>query len=796
MSLAISRLVPQNLLVMAWLRALDADLFHFVNLNLHHPALDGPMRFLSGNAFFAPVLILLAIWVLWKGGIRGRVMVLMLALIVPLGDGLVVNPLKHAIGRVRPSDAMQETQVVGSKGDGRSMPSAHVANWFAATLIAAVYYRRTWKFMVPLGCAVAFSRLYVGAHYPADVLVGAIVGAGYACAGVVLFTWLWQLIGKNFFPLWWQSLPVLANPDVRIETNSISTSVSRDQHWIRLGCLLIGLVFVGRLIFLASGSIELSKDEAYQWLWSKHLALSYYSKPPMIAYAQWLSTSIFGDTAFGVRFLSPLIGALLLLMVLFWIGKIAGGRTAFWLILIFLATPLLAVGSTLLTIDPLLVLFWTIAMVLGWRAVQPDGTLAQWLGIGLATGFAFLSKYSGLYLVVCFGIFFALWRPSRPQLRKPGPWLALLVMLVCTLPVIIWNAQRHWVTLSHLSENASLKEQWKNPLRHFGDFTGAELGLLNPIFLVGAIWALVAFWKEKPEPQASSIADPASRRGFMIYLFCMGAPVFLGHWLYTLHSQVQPNWIAPAVVPMFCLMVMYWERRWRAGGRGIVAWLCAGLALGLFAAIVLHEPKLVGKIVGQELPPEFARGRQLRKWSKRRARNFSPKANRHSLSFTTTESQASFLSTCPAPRPNRMPRRWYIPSSSPFRRTSCTSGRNIATKISAKAITRYLSSKWIFRKLPCRSGSSPFSPAFRRLRFPRPFPNLISDFRPATSNQKKTSVFFPFITKAGFTDGCNSSNTAICASPLSTCRRVPISQPRSCRSLPRRIKAALGFGGR
>ncbi len=614
LSLAISRLVPQNLLVMAWLRALDADLFHFVNLNLHHPALDGPMRFLSGNAFFAPVLILLAIWVLWKGGIRGRVMVLMLALIVPLGDGLVVNPLKHAIGRVRPSDAMQETQVVGSKGDGRSMPSAHVANWFAATLIAAVYYRRTWKFMVPLGCAVAFSRLYVGAHYPADVLVGAIVGAGYACAGVVLFTWLWQLIGKNFFPLWWQSLPVLANPDVRIETNSISTSVSRDQHWIRLGCLLIGLVFVGRLIFLASGSIELSKDEAYQWLWSKHLALSYYSKPPMIAYAQWLSTSIFGDTAFGVRFLSPLIGALLLLMVLFWIGKIAGGRTAFWLILIFLATPLLAVGSTLLTIDPLLVLFWTIAMVLGWRAVQPDGTLAQWLGIGLATGFAFLSKYSGLYLVVCFGIFFALWRPSRPQLRKPGPWLALLVMLVCTLPVIIWNAQRHWVTLSHLSENASLKEQWKNPLRHFGDFTGAELGLLNPIFLVGAIWALVAFWKEKPEPQASSIADPASRRGFMIYLFCMGAPVFLGHWLYTLHSQVQPNWIAPAVVPMFCLMVMYWERRWRAGGRGIVAWLCAGLALGLFAAIVLHEPKLVGKIVGQELPPDKEPLRRVRAW--------------------------------------------------------------------------------------------------------------------------------------------------------------------------------------
>ena len=100
----------------------------------------------------------------------------------------------------------------------------------------------------------------------------------------------------------------------------------------------------------------------------------------------------------------------------------------------------------------------------------------------------------------------------------------------------------------------------------------------------------------------------------MIYLFCMGAPVFLGHWLYALHSQVQPNWVAPAVVPMFCLMVLYWERRWREGARGVVPWLCAGLVLGLLAAIVLHEPRLVGKIVGQQLPPDKDPLRRVRAW--------------------------------------------------------------------------------------------------------------------------------------------------------------------------------------
>ena len=186
---------------MAWLRALDADLFHFVNLNLRHPALDGVMRFLSGNTLFAPVILILAIWLFCKGGIRGRILVLMLAVILPLGDGFVVNPLKHTIGRERPFEGLTDARVVAGRSEGRSMPSAHAANWFAATMIALVYYRRSWRFMVPLASAVAFSRIYVGSHYPSDVLVGAIVGAGYAAAGLVGLNELWRFGGRRWFPL-------------------------------------------------------------------------------------------------------------------------------------------------------------------------------------------------------------------------------------------------------------------------------------------------------------------------------------------------------------------------------------------------------------------------------------------------------------------------------------------------------------------------------------------------------------------------------------------------------------------
>jgi 4-amino-4-deoxy-L-arabinose transferase-like glycosyltransferase/membrane-associated phospholipid phosphatase len=664
---------------MAWLHALDVNLFHFVNLTLRHPVLDPVMRFLSGNALFAPVLAGLGLWLLWKGGRRGRVLVLMMALILPLGDGLVVNPLKHMIGRERPATGLTDAHLVMGSPEGRSMPSAHAASWFAATMLACFYYRRTWRLMLPLAAAVALSRVYVGAHYPTDVAVGAILGAGYAAAGVVGVDVLWAWIGGRWFPLWWRRMPSLLRPEldlerassnaepdvravqtpdlqpaashleegpakhptsniehpasnrahggrhwmldvIRLRSNSprpqSGTSLTIDQHWLRLGYIVIFAALAGRLAFIASGAIELSKDEAYQWLWSKHLALSYYSKPPLIAYTQWLGTHLWGDTAFGVRFFAPVIGAALGLLLLRWMAKLSSAQTAFCLVLVLLATPLLGVGTTLLTIDPLLVMFWTLAMVLGWRAVQEDGTAWHWLGVGLAMGLAFLSKYTALYQILCFGLFFVLWPTARVHLRRRGPWLALAVVGLCMVPVLVWNAQHKWVTLSHVSENASLHEHWKPTLRHLLEFTGAELGLLNPVFFVAALWAMLGFWKLKPAAAGRQPARPAAliRGTLMLYLFCMGAPVFLGHWLYTLHSQVQPNWIAPALVPMFCLMALYWEQRWREGVRGVVGWLRGGVVFGCAVVLLVHVPELVDKAVGKPLPPDKDPLRRVRAW--------------------------------------------------------------------------------------------------------------------------------------------------------------------------------------
>ena len=82
----------------------------------------------------------------------------------------------------------------------------------------------------------------------------------------------------------------------------------------------------------------------------------------------------------------------------------------------------------------------------------------------------------------------------------------------------------------------------------------------------------------------------------------MGAPLFLAYLLHSFRSRVLPNWIAPSVLPLFCLMVIYWDTRWRLGAARIKPWLVAGLGLGFVAVVLGHNTDLLPKLTGWRLP--------------------------------------------------------------------------------------------------------------------------------------------------------------------------------------------------
>jgi 4-amino-4-deoxy-L-arabinose transferase-like glycosyltransferase len=287
-----------------------------------------------------------------------------------------------------------------------------------------------------------------------------------------------------------------------------------------------------------------------------------------------------------VRFFSPVIGAIISVLILRFFARELNARAGFFLVLIATATPLASVGAVLMTIDPLSVLFWTAAMLAGWRAIQPQSKTSDWAWVGLWMGLGFLSKYTELFQWLCWAVLFVLWPPARKQLKRPGPYLALVINAVCSIPVLVWNAQHQWITVEHLKQNAGMDTAWHPTLRFTAEFLGSELGLMNPVFFIAMIWAAVALWRR------------GRNNPYLIYFFSMGAPLFLAYFLHSFRSRVLPNWIAPAVIPLFCMMVVYWDARLRLGVRGVQGWLKTGVILGAILVILGHDTNIVKRVTG------------------------------------------------------------------------------------------------------------------------------------------------------------------------------------------------------
>ena len=204
------------------LEGIDIALFRFINETLRNPLCDLVMPVLAGGVWFWPLLGTLMLAAIWKGGARGRLGVLFIIVLLPIGDSWLVSMLKEAIGRARPCAVLDNVHLpAGWVCQGpfalQSMPSGHAMNWFAATLIVRTYFPRLVPLMLGIALTVAFSRVYNGVHFPSDVLAGAALGAGYAAAALVIIQTVWQFVTRRCFPLCWARMPSLLCPESRAE---------------------------------------------------------------------------------------------------------------------------------------------------------------------------------------------------------------------------------------------------------------------------------------------------------------------------------------------------------------------------------------------------------------------------------------------------------------------------------------------------------------------------------------------------------------------------------------------------
>lgn len=374
-------------------------------------------------------------------------------------------------------------------------------------------------------------------------------------------------------------------------------SVSMNSRKLLFGFL--ALLTILRLIYIAQ--VELVGDEAYYYMWSQRLDLSYYSKGPGIAYAIRLGTALFGPTAFGVRWLSPMFSLGTSLLMFFFARRLYSESVAFWTVLSMNALPIFNVGSLVMTIDPLSIFFWTAALFAFWLALEKSPAFNfYWPLTGLLIGLGFLAKYTNAIQLLSIVLVLALTKRFRREFLGGGFWSLLAVFAICTLPVFIWNHNHAWITLTHLKSRGNLDTgfavHFMEPIR----FWGAQLGVYSPLLFIGMIMAL--WWARK------DIAIKQKPR----FLALFAIPLLVMYGLLSFKKAGQPNWTAPAFVSLGILAAALWHQavEERPSLRKFAFW---ALAIGIVMSCATLSTEAL-RAAGVPLPYKVDPSTRLRGW--------------------------------------------------------------------------------------------------------------------------------------------------------------------------------------
>jgi 4-amino-4-deoxy-L-arabinose transferase-like glycosyltransferase len=363
-------------------------------------------------------------------------------------------------------------------------------------------------------------------------------------------------------------------------------------------CLILGSAAL-HLAYLAHDCrLDLAPDEAHYWDWSRpeHLDWSYYSKGPLVAYlirggcalaGSW-SVAHTGNLALAVRLPAVVCGSLLLVsLYLLTVQVYHREMLAVAVVGLALTLPLIAVGSSLMTIDAPYTCCWGWALVLGHRAIFRSAAWA-WPLLGLILGLGMLAKYTMIVWVPSAALFLLTSSAHRQLLCSRGFGRMLAAAGFCCLPILIWNAQHDWVTFRHVLGLSGLKDgaesagpptiHWLGPLRYLG----GQCALL--LFYWFVVW-LVAMTAHRPWRET----DQGVR-----YLWWMSAPMFLLFLAFSLKTDGgEMNWPVTAYLSGLVLSANWLARQLddpRRWYRRVTARLL-GLAcvLGLAVTMFMHH---------------------------------------------------------------------------------------------------------------------------------------------------------------------------------------------------------------
>ena len=161
------------------LLAFDRMLFAKINLDWTNGFFDWlfpNITDLHKNPYFLAIALLIIIWTIYRKGRSAAKWAVIMILAVAMADTISYRVIKHLVDRPRPQFAGIAVQLRTSSHSGSSFPSNHTANVFAAASVIAVAYPPATLIGYAVAAAIGYSRIYVGVHYPSDVIAGALLG--------------------------------------------------------------------------------------------------------------------------------------------------------------------------------------------------------------------------------------------------------------------------------------------------------------------------------------------------------------------------------------------------------------------------------------------------------------------------------------------------------------------------------------------------------------------------------------------------------------------------------------------
>jgi len=155
---------------------MDRTLFFAINRGMENSFLNTVMPIITSYDTWIPIGVIIFGYLIWKNPRQGIFVFFVVLLAVSLSDLINHRVLKATFERIRPCNALPDVHLLTGCSGSFSFPSSHAVNSFCLASTLWFFEKKFLIFGIIAASLVAFSRVYVGVHYPFDVSVGALIG--------------------------------------------------------------------------------------------------------------------------------------------------------------------------------------------------------------------------------------------------------------------------------------------------------------------------------------------------------------------------------------------------------------------------------------------------------------------------------------------------------------------------------------------------------------------------------------------------------------------------------------------